>query len=158
MTGGIAICVYGQPITQGSKVANRHGGGVRDDNAKALKPWRKKMHDAAIDAARYTDTITTPVFIRITFSLTRPKAHYRTGRFAELLRDDAPRHPAALGRDDIDKLCRAAFDSLTTAEVLLDDALVVDVRARKVWAGEHEHALDRPGVRVEIVPLTSETP
>lgn len=149
---GLVIRAHGTPITQGSKIRTRHG--LVDDNAKTLKPWRKNVTEHAEDAARYHDTITGPVFVRITFTLERPKHHYRTGRYAHLLRDDAPPFPIARGSGDVDKYQRAAFDALTDAKVWADDVQVVDVRARKVWAGEHDHALDRAGVRIDIVPLT----
>lgn len=154
-TTGLIIRAHGVPVTQGSKTRTRFG--LVDDNAKTLKPWRKTVTAAAEDAARYTPKITGPVFVRITFTLERPKHHYRTGRNAQLLRDAAPAYPIARGSGDVDKYQRAAFDALTDANVWADDVQVVDVRARKVWAGEHEHALDRPGVRIEIVPLTQES-
>jgi crossover junction endodeoxyribonuclease RusA len=151
MTAGIVIRAYGRPITQGSKIKTRHG--LVDDNAKTLKPWRNTVRLAAEDAARYHDTITGPVFVRITFTLERPAHHYRTGANAHLLRPEAPAYPIARGSGDNDKFQRACFDALTDAKVWADDVQVVDVRARKVWAGEHEQALDQAGVRIEIVPL-----
>lgn len=155
MTAGLIIRVPGTPITQGSKIKTRWG--LVDDNAKTLKPWRKTVKEHAKDAARYTDTITGPVFVRITFTLNRPKHHYRTGRYSELLRDDAPAYPTARGSGDIDKFQRACFDALTDAEVWADDVQVVDVRARKVWAGEHEHALPTAGVRIDVIPIPATT-
>ena len=151
---GIVIRAHGRPVTQGSKIKTRFG--LIDDNAKSLKPWRERVRLAALDAARYHDMLTGPVFVRITFTLNRPTHHYRTGRFSELLRDDAPPYPIARGSGDIDKFVRAALDSLTDAKVWADDVQVVDVRARKVWAGEHEHALDSAGVRIEIIPLSEQ--
>lgn len=152
VTAGITIRAYGRPITQGSKTKTRHG--LIDDNTKTLKSWRKNVRAAAEDATRYHDTITGPVFVRITFSLPRPASHYRTGRNAHLLRDNAPAWPIARGSGDNDKFQRACFDALTDAHVWADDVQVVDIRARKVWAGEHELALDRPGVRIDIVPFS----
>lgn len=156
MADGLVLRVYGDPIPQGSKVANRFGGGVRDSNATKLTPWRAKVRDAAADAARYHDQMIGPVFVRITFTLTRPKVHYRTGRFAHLLRDEAPVFPIARGSGDLDKLIRSCLDSLTDARVWVDDCQVVDMRPRKVWAGEHELALDRAGARIEVVPLVEQ--
>lgn len=156
MSAGIVIRVHGRPITQGSKLKTRWG--LVNDNDKTLKPWRTKVRDTAEDATRYHDTITGPIFVRITFTLDRPKSHYRTGRNAHLLRDDAPRYPLARGSGDIDKFQRACFDALTDAHVWADDVQVVDVRARKVWAGEHERALAKAGVLIEVIPLPDREP
>ncbi|CAI9417234.1 RusA family crossover junction endodeoxyribonuclease [Nocardioides sp. T2.26MG-1] len=142
--GRIAIRVHGRPITQGSKTKNRYG--MHDDNAKVLKPWRAAVRAAAEDAGRYHDTITGPVRVWIRFTFDRPPSHYRTGRNAHLLKADAPRFPTH--KNDVDKLQRACFDAITDAQVWADDGLVVDVRARKFYAGEDELALDRAGVDI----------
>ena len=154
MTAGIVIRAYGRPITQGSKIKTRHG--LVDDNAKTLKPWRNTVRLAAEDTVRYQDPYTGPVFVRITFVLERPKSHYRPGRNSQLLRDNAPAYPIARGSGDNDKFQRACFDALTDARVWDDDVQVVDIRARKVWAGESEHGLDRAGVRIEVIPLVEQ--
>lgn len=145
----LVIVVHGTPITQGSKTRNRYG--MHDDNSKVLKPWRKKVKDHAVDASRYHDRFTGPVRVTIRFSFDRPKSHYRTGRNAHLIKDSAPLYPTH--KNDVDKLQRACFDALTDAEVWADDGQIVDVRARKFYAGESEYALDRPGVLILIEPL-----
>ena len=141
----LIITVFGRPITQGSKTNTRYGG-MRDANAKTLKPWRDAVTTEAEDATRYTDTITAPVRVWIRFTFNRPTSHYRTGRNGHLLKDQAPLFPTA--KNDIDKLQRACFDALTDAHVWGDDGQVIDVRARKFWAGEHEYALPRAGVQL----------
>ena len=50
-------------------------------------------------------------------------------------------------------LCRAAFDSLTDAQVWGDDVQVVEVTARKVYPGEGIDALDQPGMVLHVWPL-----
>lgn len=151
----VAIRVRGLPIPQGSKVANRFGRGVRDANATRLKVWRGQVAAAAADAVRYEDDVpfTGPVKAWLRFTFIRPASHYRSGRNAHLLRDSAPLFPGH-GCGDIDKLQRAIFDALTDADVWADDTQVVDVRARKMYAGEDELALDRAGVDIIIEPLT----
>jgi Holliday junction resolvase RusA-like endonuclease len=152
LTGRLAIRVHGTPIPQGSKVANFHAPGVRDSNDKKLRPWRKTVRAQAEDQARYHHTITGPVKVWVRFTFTRPASHYRTGRNAHLIKDAAPPFPGRL-HGDLDKLVRAIFDALTDAHVWADDTQVVDMRARKFYAGEDEYALDRPGVDIVIEPL-----
>lgn len=157
LAGRIGIRVHGIPIPQGSKVANFHAPGVRDSNDKKLRPWRKTVRAQAEDVVRHHDTLTGPVKVWVRFTFTRPPSHYRTGRNAYLVRDAAPRFPGRL-HGDIDKLVRAIFDALTDAAVWADDTQVVDVRARKFYAGEDEYALDRAGVDVVIEPLDVDLP
>lgn len=152
----LTVQVSGVPIPQGSKGARAIKGRPQlfDTNAAKLAPWRKAVHDAAVDATRYHDTITGPVRVWLRFAFERPTSHYRTGRFGHLLRDDAPHYPIGPAYGDADKLTRAVFDSLTTAGVWTDDRLVVDLRSRKFYAGEHELAPAVPGVDIIIEEVT----
>lgn len=154
--GRIQIRVDGIPVPQGSKQENPYGRGVRDANAERLHPWRRHVTAVARDQCRYHDCLTGPVKAWIRFTFERPKAHYRTGRNAHRLRDGAPLMPTGHDLGDIDKLVRAIFDSLEAAGVVADDCLFVDLRTRKVYAGEDEHALDHAGVVIVLEPLTTE--
>jgi len=148
MTDTINLTAYGKPVTQGSKTRTRWG--MRDDNADTLRPWREAVKGAALDAMRWHDRLDGPVRVQLVYTFDRPAGHYRTGRNAHLLRDTAPRFPANRSSGDVDKLERACFDALTDGGAWKDDSQVVDVRARKVWADEHELALHIPGVLIQI--------
>ncbi|UIU47023.1 RusA family crossover junction endodeoxyribonuclease [Microcystis phage MinS1] len=150
----ISLRVTGTPIPQGSKVANRHGGGVRDANATRLKPWRQQVTAHAREHARGLAPYTGPVRIWIRFTFERPLAHYRTGRNAHLLKPTAPTWPTSRYVGDVDKLQRAIFDALTDADLWTDDSQVVDVRARKFYAGEHELAMPTAGVEIILEETT----
>lgn len=118
----ITFHVPGVPIPQGSKVANRFGGGVRDANAAKLKPWRATVTAAALEARGDMPTMLGPVALDVEFSFPRPKSHYRTGRNADQLRDDAPWLHTT--KPDIDKLMRALCDAITDARIWRDDSQV----------------------------------
>ena len=64
----------------------------------------------------------------------RPAAHYGTGRKADVMRADAPPWPTG-NHGDLDKLVRATLDGLTEGGVWTDDKLVVELLARKRFAG-----------------------
>lgn len=146
-----AIRVFGLPIPQGSKSASVIKGRavIRDANAKTLHAWRLDVTAAAIDQARYTEPLVGPVRAWLRFTFDRPPSHYGTGRNSDVLKTSAPAFPGH-GCGDIDKLQRAIFDALTVAKVYADDTQVVDVRARKFYAGDHELALPRAGVDIVL--------
>lgn len=148
----IGIRVTGHPVTQGNHSTGK--GGTIYETTKGHAGWRDKVTLAAADQCRYVDTITAFVKVWTRFSFNRPKSHYRTGRNAHLLRDNAPGYPGrAPYGGDVDKLARAVYDSLTDAGVWADDSLVVDERNRKFWVGEHELAQPVEGVVIIIEPL-----
>ena len=147
----LAIQCVGTPIPQGSKVANRHAPGVRDANARKLKPWRAKLAAAARAAAHADgwETLDGPIRVTIKTAHPRPAAHYRTGRYSGLLKPDAPRWKAT--RPDVDKLARAVLDALTDAQVITDDGRVAWLSAYDMWTNDPDND---GGVLVYVTPLT----
>jgi Holliday junction resolvase RusA-like endonuclease len=127
--------VLGLPIPQGSKKAFRHAATGRvvmvDANAK-LADWRALVDAEARRALAGRDPFIRPCKASLGFYLPRPAGHYGTGRNAGILRPSAPRWPGV--KPDVDKLIRAAFDSLKTAGVWRDDALCCGLSAWKVYA------------------------
>lgn len=143
----ITITVLGQPITQGSKTRSRYG--MYDDNAAKLKPWRAKVKQAALDAlhagqigatAIHRPPLDGPVLVEVTFTLAKPASAPKRRRT----------WPIKQRSGDVDKLVRAAFDSLTDAGVWKDDAQVIEVLARKTFPGEHPAALTEPGAVIRV--------
>ena len=88
-------------------------------------------------------------------TLPRPAAHFRTGRFAHLLRDDAPGWPIGRGTGDSDKYARAINDALTDAAVWIDDAQAVETVCRKVYVDSGLDALDTPGAVIRLWSVAS---
>lgn len=144
----LTVLVRGVPAPQGSHrafvVGNRAV--ITQDNKKT-RPWRQSVQYAAVEALNGQPPTRHPVHVDVTFALPRPRSHYRTGRNAHLLRDAAPAWPA--GKPDVDKLLRACLDSLSDAGVWIDDAQVVDLVARKRYAGPGELLLV-PGALIVI--------
>ncbi len=125
-------------------------GGDPEDVAEDFRRTVKAV-EVAVNAATWP--LTGPVSADLLFCFARPASHYGTGRNSGQLRPSAPRYPANKGSGDIEKLVRACFDALTDAAVWRDDSQVVKQQAEKVWVGDQD-ALDRPGVRIEIRPVT----
>lgn len=146
----ISFKVEGTPAPQGSKSARSYCGQVAKvcpnchkphlvninqvESSKLVKPWRKAV---AVKARSATGPVWAlfggPVTVKITFILLRPKGHYRTGKYAALLRPDAPELPYGTAGMDVDKLARAALDSMTDV-IYGDDSQVTELHVAKIYA------------------------
>jgi Holliday junction resolvase RusA-like endonuclease len=151
----ITVIVHGNPAPQGSK---RHvGRGILVESSKHVGPWRNAVRFDAATAVehlgdRWPGALDGPLVLDMVFTTTRPKNHYRTGRNAHLLRDDAPARPAS--PPDLSKLARSTEDALKDAGVYVDDARIVEYgRLAKVYAGEDPDALASPGAVIRIYRL-----
>lgn len=145
----ITIRVYGEPIPQG-QISHNAAGSAYSTNAKRLKPWRAAIAKAVITQAADVPTITEPSALSLVLYLPRPKKHYRTGKYADVLRDDAPQWPTAHQLGDLDKHQRSVLDALTEAGLIADDSLIVAAwPAWKTWATADQP----PGARIAIRPV-----
>lgn len=155
-TATLHFTVAGHAAPQGSKRLYAHGALV--ESSKRVKPWRVDVRAAAETAmSEHPQTWTPfngPVTLRAVFRFTRPKSHYRTGRNAHLLRDNAPTAPIGRNTGDLDKLIRAVGDALTSAGVYCDDAQITTGYAAKMWAD----AGTPPGAMLTITGQRTVTP
>lgn len=119
----LTVVVYDTPRTQGSKVAfiSRSTGraGMKEQLGDDLKTWREAVKSAALDAmARFPGAypLTGPLVASVTYTLYKPQS--------------APKRKPSwpMGKkNDLDKLLRSTFDSLTAAGVWGDDGQVVEL-------------------------------
>jgi Endodeoxyribonuclease RusA len=156
----LSLIVYGTPAPQGSKT--RVGRRIIHDNAEALLTWREDVKLAALralDVSPRWDRDYPQVAAHIVFTLARPRHHYRTGKFAHVLRDNAPQFHGT--KPDLDKLLRSTGDALTAAGVYTDDCRIAQVFGVKTYAtaptdGEvprQPGGLDRPGARIMLTGM-----
>lgn len=101
------------------------------ESSKKVGPWRVRIAAAGIVAMRRfgAQPFEGAVRVHLRFILPRPKATPKT----------LPTPPAIKRNGDIDKLARAVLDALT-GPVLVDDALVVELRCVKRIAEPEEEA------------------
>ena len=137
------MSVYGHAVPQGSMIAipNKHTGRpmLKASNEKALRRWRKAVTVQARTVAPRVP-LQGPTRVTATFCFTRaPSTLRRDGS----PKDGEPDYPIKKNIGDIDKLTRALLDSLTDAGWWDDDAQVVELRIRKVWAPQ-------PGVHFSV--------
>lgn len=146
----ISIVVFGIPAPQGSK---RHvGNGVMIESSKKVKPWRDAVRSDAVETRDGAEPLDGPLVADMVFTFARPRSHYRTGKNAHLLRDDAPARPT--GAPDLSKLARSTEDALTDAGLWRDDSRVVEYgRLAKVYAGSDRDALNSPGAVIRVYTL-----
>jgi Holliday junction resolvase RusA-like endonuclease len=144
----LTVTVAGKPATQGSKNRGRNGG-MYEAN-EGLEAWRRAVAltvRAALPAADWPPEVRGgPVAATVVFLLARPADHYRTGRYAGMVKDSAPLHPAT--RPDVDKLIRAVLDALTTSGAIKDDGRVVTLAAVKTYG-----AAGSTGARIHLEAL-----
>lgn len=148
MSDQLRVFVPGKPAPQGNK--HHVGNGIMVEN-KTLKPWRESIRAALLDEhnqprTRFGDAA---MAVHIEFLFTRPKSHYRTGRNAHLLRDNAPTWPTSKQLGDADKLARAICDATTSAGVWHDDAQVVWMHVVKRYAAADQ----TPGCVIHLTVL-----
>ena len=90
----IEFRVVGIPKPGGSKRAfvNKHTGRANIvDACKKNKQWRDSVASAAINADGYEGSpLFGPLELSVIFVMPRPKNHYRTGKFAGVLKLNAP--------------------------------------------------------------------
>ena len=131
----VELFIDGTPRPAGSKRAflgqrkdGSHFANVVDD-CKTSAGWKADVREAF--RRRYQGEPTKePVRLDIVFTLPRPKSHFRTGRHADKLRDDAP--TTHTSKPDRGKLLRAVEDALTGV-AWVDDAQVCAGEVSKVY-------------------------
>ena len=153
----VEFFVEGTPKPQGSKktfINHKTGKAVIVEAAgDPLKKWRKRVAEEASvhyfsepvhSASEFpsepvhsaSEPFTKCVRVSLIFRLKRPKSHYRTGKFSDVLKEEhvATRHGK---RPDADKLARAVLDGLTGV-VFVDDSQVFDLSVLKTWQKRDE--------------------
>ena len=142
MSRELRIFVPGTPVAKGSTHAfvNKGKAITVQTNAKKQKPWASLI---ALTAQQgWTGGLYEgPVRVTLCFRFTRPKSHFRTGKFAAMPKPGAP--VCKLSVPDLDKLTRCVLDALTGV-VWVDDKQVVGCQASKGY----EHL--RPGVHIIV--------
>jgi Holliday junction resolvase RusA-like endonuclease len=120
--------IPGTPVPQGS--VNVYGGHIVGVTPK-LREWRLKIRSGTM-ARHAGEPLDGPLTVSLVFQIAPPKR---------------PRWSLPAVKPDLDKLIRAALDSLSTTRhlrgVITDDARIISITATKTYHGT-------PGVMVTI--------
>jgi Holliday junction resolvase RusA-like endonuclease len=151
------LVVRGRPAPQGSKrgVARTTGKGAdlkivgirQIEMSPHVGVWRDDVKAAAETRIGLTGhkPWDCPLRVRMVFTVRKPASAPKRRRT----------WPGTM--PDLSKLCRSTEDALTAAGVWKDDARVVEyTRLAKVYPGEDPEALEVPGVRISVEPVTDE--
>lgn len=145
----VSFFVPGKPLAKGSVVAWKHPktGAIikRDQKAAELASWGGRVAAIALAAGVKLEP-ERPISLTLVFAFERPKSHYTK----KGLRPSAPVWPTA--KPDVDKVQRAALDSLTGI-AYRDDSQVVRVVATKKYVDMFGPA---PGVQFQVVVYSGE--
>ena len=147
----IEFRVFGLPAPQGSK--RSLGNGIMVEASKKVRPWRTDVQHAS-RLAYHGKPVDEPVSIEVDFWFPRPKSHYRTGKYSNLLKPDAPIYATTISVGDLDKLLRSTFDALSYSTggcILRDDSLVGAVKAIKRYGDDDV----RPGAAIRVALLST---
>ena len=93
--------------------------------------------------------MTKPINCVLDFYCKRPKNHYRSGKYANLLKDNAPKYNT--NNKDLDNMVKFVLDALND-KLYVDDCQIIEIKCRKMYAEkdgyiyakfEHSDPVDR---------------
>jgi len=130
----ISFVIYGDP-----KAQKRHRTYTRGKGGRLL-PFARQVDPSKTDKAdmlaqmlqhKPSEPWTGPVQIVVAWVLGRPKSHYRTGKYADELRDNAP--ICCDKKPDVDNYLKALLDCMSGV-FFLDDCQIAGVVATKTYS------------------------
>mgnify|MGYP003626039206 FL=1 len=125
----ITAHIIGTPKPQPRVKAFSRGGHAGVYTPKTADEWKSAIADQMCECANLA--IDGAVRVTMCFYMQRPKSHFRTGKYAHILKDTAPKHHTS--KPDGDNLAKGVMDALTDIQVWKDDAQVVYLGITKFW-------------------------
>jgi len=139
----LSLFIPGIPVPGGSKKAfyipSLGRSVITDAAGERNRNWRAVVAHAVQQVWR-SPPLNVPLLVGFDFTFPRPKCHFRTGKNAWAMKEDAPKH--VIKKPDTTKLIRAAEDALTGI-LWTDDAIIVQQRGSKAWG-------ERPGLLLTV--------
>ncbi len=135
--------VHGDPKPQPRPRAFSRNGTARVYDPHTAEGWKSAIADAARPHCP-PEPWRGPVEVRLAFTFKRPKKHFRQGKHADQLRDDAP--TLHTKKPDADNLAKAVLDAMTMLGFWKDDSQVASLLVMKQY-GYYQ------GVVVEVCDL-----
>lgn len=162
ITRDITVTIPGHPTPKGSmKCVGKRGRSnhqLVEDERPGQKKWRRLIAEVFSKRVTQRADELQPIGIEVTFVVDRPKVHHVAGDRSRPLKGDAPAFPTRQNTNDLDKMLRLLDDALQDSGLLVDDAQVVELVARKAYPGcvRTIGALPHPGARILVYPIEQE--
>lgn len=74
--------------------------------------------------------IENPIIVELYFYMKRPKSHYRSGKFSNIIKDKSPKHH--ITKPDVDNLAKLVLDAGNDF-LWKDDSIIVNLIANKCY-------------------------
>lgn len=139
--------VPGLPVAQPRIKATLRNERVFIYTPHSADAWKVTVATTAMQAWGLADPWDGPVWVGVNFYLPRPKSHFRSGKYAHMLKPSAPWAPVV--KPDGDNLEKAIWDALSGV-AFHDDKQICG------WGGEKAYLQDpdeEPGVQVHVLRM-----
>ena len=104
---------------------HRLKGGTYDPSKKEKDDFIKSIVDFP------TEKMTKPIKCVLNFYCKRPKNHYKTGKFANILKDSSPKYNT--NNKDLDNMVKFVLDALND-KLYTDDSLIFEITCSKLYS------------------------
>ena len=78
-----------------------------------------------------TDKMSNPIKCILNFYCKRPKSHYKTGKFSNILKETSPKYN--INNKDLDNMVKFVLDALND-KLYVDDSLIFEITCRKLYS------------------------
>jgi len=104
---------------------HRLKGGTYDPSKKEKDDFIKSIVDFP------TEKMTKPIKCILNFYCKRPKNHYKTGKFANILKEASPKYNT--NNKDLDNMVKFVLDALND-KLYTDDSLIFEITCSKLYS------------------------
>lgn len=122
--------VYYPPTSLKRHRHSKFGQHTYDPSAKEKNEFVKKMAEFLPE-----EPLAMPLKAKLFFYEKRPKCHFRTGKYSNLLKDSAPEHNTS--KRDLDNFVKFVLDAFNKI-LYIDDSQIVEIEAGKYYSMEGE--------------------
>ena len=137
MSTHIDTFIPGTPVSQPRPRATIRGRHAGIYNPKTADAWKAQIVTCIRPCL--SAVIEGPLKVVMVFRLPRPKGHYRTGRNAGKMKENAPLWHEK--KPDFDNLVKASMDAITNAGAWRDDSQVALALVCKVYVAPNESGM-----------------